>query len=272
MENHGFFINNSERLRHLVYAVDRPNFRMLLDVGNFLCLDEDPLAAVPRSLPMAAVVHLKDFLVRDDRPGDGWLTTAAGRSILGTIVGHGDLPVRALVGLIAASGFDGPVSIEFEGLEDPAWPSPPAWQRPPVLGGSNRMSTIGIGVVGAGNIAEFHLAAYAANPDVEIVAVADIAVDRARARADQFGASSAYASVEELLADPAVDAVSICTRNDTHSGDRHRRARGGQERAGREADGADGGPTRKPSSRPRPSRPASSRSGTSAGGRRTPPS
>lgn len=78
------------------------------------------------------------------------------------------------------------------------------------------MSTIGIGVVGAGNIAEFHLAAYAANPDVEIVAVADIAVDRARARADQFGAASAYASVEELLADPAVDAVSICTRNDTH--------------------------------------------------------
>lgn len=119
VENHGFFINNSERLRRLVYAVDRPNFRMLLDVGNFLCLDEDPLAAVPRSLPMAAVVHLKDFLVRDHRPGDGWLTTAAGRSILGTIVGHGDLPVRALVGLIAASGFDGPVSIEFEGLEDP---------------------------------------------------------------------------------------------------------------------------------------------------------
>jgi sugar phosphate isomerase/epimerase len=120
VENHGFFMNNSERLRRLVYAVDRPNFRMLLDVGNFLCVDEDPLAAVPRSLESAAVVHLKDFLVRDTRPSEGWLTTVAGRSILGAIVGHGDLPVRQLVAIIAASGFDGPVSIEFEGLEDEA--------------------------------------------------------------------------------------------------------------------------------------------------------
>lgn len=78
------------------------------------------------------------------------------------------------------------------------------------------MSTLGIGVIGAGNIAEFHLLAYAANPDVEIVAIADVAVDRAEARATQFGATTAYGSVEELLADPAVQAVSICTRNDTH--------------------------------------------------------
>lgn len=30
------------------------------------------------------------------------------------------------------------------------------------------MSKLGIGVIGAGNIAEFHLLAYAANPDVEL--------------------------------------------------------------------------------------------------------
>lgn len=78
------------------------------------------------------------------------------------------------------------------------------------------MSKLGIGVIGAGNIAEFHLLAYAANPDVEIVAIADIVVDRATARAEQFGAAAAYGSVEELLADPAVQAVSICTRNDSH--------------------------------------------------------
>jgi predicted dehydrogenase len=78
------------------------------------------------------------------------------------------------------------------------------------------MSTLGIGVIGAGNIAQFHLLGYAANPDVEIVAVADLVVERAEARAVEFGAASAYASADELLADPAVDAVSICTRNDSH--------------------------------------------------------
>jgi sugar phosphate isomerase/epimerase len=118
VENHGFFMNNSERVRRLIYAVDRPNFRMTLDVGNFLCVDEMPLSAVGQSLPYASVVHLKDFYIRDSIPGEGWLRTLAGRSILGSIVGFGDLPVAEVIQLIKRSGFDGPISIEFEGLED----------------------------------------------------------------------------------------------------------------------------------------------------------
>jgi sugar phosphate isomerase/epimerase len=119
VENHGFFNNNSERVRRLVAAVDRPNFRTLLDVGNFLCVDEDPLIAVQLSLPMAEVVHLKDFHVRQVPPApEGWLTTLAGRGILGTIVGYGDLPMPRIIDRIKASGFDGPISVEFEGLED----------------------------------------------------------------------------------------------------------------------------------------------------------
>lgn len=119
VENHGFAFNDSERILRLVHEVDHPGFRALLDVGNFVCLDDDPLRAVQRTLPVAAVVHLKDFLVRQTPPAaEGWLTTLAGRAVLGTIVGHGDLPLDRIVERVVASGFDGPVSIEFEGLED----------------------------------------------------------------------------------------------------------------------------------------------------------
>jgi len=118
IENHGMSMNNSERVRRLVEAVDMPNFRVTLDVGNFLCVDELPQSAVPQTLPYASAVHLKDFYIRDFSPGDGWLTTVAERSILGAIVGFGDLPMRSLISSIKSSGFDGPISIEFEGLED----------------------------------------------------------------------------------------------------------------------------------------------------------
>ena len=115
IENHGFCFNNSERVRRLVHAVDRPNFRTTLDIGNFLCVDELPESAVPQNLPIASVVHLKDFFHRHEAPGDGWLTTPAGNAIQGSVVGFGDLPMRRLLALIKASGFDGPISIEYEG-------------------------------------------------------------------------------------------------------------------------------------------------------------
>jgi sugar phosphate isomerase/epimerase len=119
VENHGMSMNASDRILRLVEAVDRPAFHVTLDVGNSLCVDEDPLAAVPRLLPHAAVVHLKDFDVRDVPPDGTWMTTLGGRGIRGAVVGSGDLPIGRLLALVAESGFDGPVSIEFEGLEDP---------------------------------------------------------------------------------------------------------------------------------------------------------
>ena len=118
-ENHGFFINNSERLRRLVHEVNRPNFKVTLDIGNFLCVDELPESSVPQTLPYASVVHLKDFYIRDFRPGDGWLNTLANNHIRGAIVGYGDIPMKRIIGIVKHAGFDGPISIEFEGLEDP---------------------------------------------------------------------------------------------------------------------------------------------------------
>src|SRR5690625_1466934 len=79
------------------------------------------------------------------------------------------------------------------------------------------MTKLRIGVIGAGSIAAAHLDAYAAHPDVELIAVADINLDRARAVADRYGAARAYDDAHDLLAADDIDGVSICTWNDTHA-------------------------------------------------------
>ena len=74
-----------------------------------------------------------------------------------------------------------------------------------------------IGIIGCGKIAQVrHLPEYAANPDVQIAALTDLNEERTRELASRYGAK-AYASAVELLADPSIDAVSICSANNSHA-------------------------------------------------------
>ncbi|WP_059103008.1 sugar phosphate isomerase/epimerase family protein [Shouchella shacheensis] len=120
IENHGFYVQASERVQRIVRAVNRDNFKTTLDVGNFLCVDEDPVAAVANNLPYASMVHFKDFYYRDASlpVKEGWIKTANGRYLRGAIVGHGDVAIPEITALIQEAGYDGYVSIEFEGMED----------------------------------------------------------------------------------------------------------------------------------------------------------
>lgn len=118
VENHGLFMNASERVRRLIYLVDEPNFKTTIDVGNFLVVDEDPAIAVARNAPYASIYHLKDFYIRRHYPGEGWIHTDGGAYLLGAIAGYGDMDMRSIARSIVDSGFDGFISLEFEGLED----------------------------------------------------------------------------------------------------------------------------------------------------------
>lgn len=118
LENHGFFVQASDRVRRVIHAVDEPNFGTTLDIGNFLCVDEDPTVAVPLNLPYANIVHFKDFYVRTQNPGEGWFASRGGKYLRGAIVGNGDIDIRTVCRAIKASGYDGYASIEFEGQED----------------------------------------------------------------------------------------------------------------------------------------------------------
>ena len=117
VEDHGFFMNGSDRVKRLIHAVDRPNFKFTVDVGNFLCVDEDAVIATRRSLADASFVHLKDFYVRRASPGPGWLETLGGQYIRGSVFGFGDLDTPMILQNIVASGYDGFVSLEYEGNE-----------------------------------------------------------------------------------------------------------------------------------------------------------
>lgn len=79
------------------------------------------------------------------------------------------------------------------------------------------MTKFRVGVIGAGSIAQAHLEAYAGHPDVELVAISDINLQRAQSVADTYGAKRAYGDPHELLADDDVDGVSVCTWNNSHA-------------------------------------------------------
>lgn len=74
-----------------------------------------------------------------------------------------------------------------------------------------------VGIVGCGKIAQVrHLPEYEQNPDVRVVALFDLDHERAAQLTEWYGCR-ACDSVEELLADPDIDAVSVCTANVTHA-------------------------------------------------------
>ncbi|GGH87177.1 sugar phosphate isomerase/epimerase [Pullulanibacillus pueri] len=120
VENHGFHVQAADRVRRLVEAVNRPNYKTTLDIGNFLCADEDPVASVQKNIAIASMVHFKDFYRRPAHlnPGDGWFRSAAGHYLRGAIVGHGDIDIRSVLKVVKNSGYDGHISIEFEGMEE----------------------------------------------------------------------------------------------------------------------------------------------------------
>ena len=76
---------------------------------------------------------------------------------------------------------------------------------------------INIGIIGCGKIAQVrHIPEYAENPDVKLAAFFSPNRARAQEQADKYG-GKVYDTAEALLADPGIDAVSICAANYAHA-------------------------------------------------------
>ncbi|SCZ08132.1 Sugar phosphate isomerase/epimerase [Paenibacillus polysaccharolyticus] len=120
VENHGYYVQSSERIQRLLHETGRENFKTTLDIGNFLCVDEDPVSAVKNNISYASIVHAKDFYWRPStrNPGEGWFQTSHGNYLRGAIVGHGDIDMPEVFRVMKQSGYDGYISVEFEGMED----------------------------------------------------------------------------------------------------------------------------------------------------------
>ena len=119
-ENHGRICQDYDRCEKLFNAIDHNNFGLLLDMGNFLCADNDPAMAFSRLAPYAIHAHAKDFSYvnyNDGKPENAFLTRGA-NYIIGRPVGEGDVPVKQCIKILKMNNYDGFLSIEYEGSED----------------------------------------------------------------------------------------------------------------------------------------------------------
>jgi predicted dehydrogenase len=91
---------------------------------------------------------------------------------------------------------------------------------------------IGIAIQGAGTVSSGHLRAYLRNPHCQVVAIGSRTKEGAAAKAREVGLDPAkldlYDSVEELVANPGVDALSICTPHSRHAADAIAAAKAGK--------------------------------------------
>jgi predicted dehydrogenase len=75
-----------------------------------------------------------------------------------------------------------------------------------------------VAIIGCGTIANAaHIPSYLKNPKAEIKYFCDIIPERAKKAVDKYGCGTAVTDYRELLKDPELTAVSICTPNDTHA-------------------------------------------------------
>ncbi len=86
------------------------------------------------------------------------------------------------------------------------------------------MKEIGIGVIGTGFMGKAHSIAYSASASVfgtglrpRLEMVCDLSPERAQNRATDLGFSRYSADWQDVVNDPAINLISVCTPNDTHA-------------------------------------------------------
>lgn len=74
-----------------------------------------------------------------------------------------------------------------------------------------------VALIGAGGIARgAHMGSYSRMDNVEVVAICDIKIEKARIMAEEFGVERIYEDYKEVLELTDIDAVDICTPNYLH--------------------------------------------------------
>ncbi len=75
-----------------------------------------------------------------------------------------------------------------------------------------------VAIIGCGTIANSaHIPSYMNNAEAEILYFCDIIPERAEAAVEKYACGKAVTDYKEVLADPEVEAVSVCTPNNVHA-------------------------------------------------------
>ena len=80
------------------------------------------------------------------------------------------------------------------------------------------MTKLKVGIIGAGRIGQVHAKSITYHiPQAEIIAISDIYVEGAKKLAEELGIPNYYQDYHEILNNPEIDAVLVCSSTDTHA-------------------------------------------------------
>lgn len=163
------------------------------------------------------VVHLKDVKARRPAPtGRGMIDMGHETCALG----EGIVDIAGVVRLLRETDFRGPIGIEHEPEDRDPRPEVVTslatalrlWEGSacPLAGPPLRLA-----IVGCGNIAAAYAESIAARTELTLLGAFDVDPDRCRAFAQKHG-GKAYASLDALVGDPAVECVVNLTTHHAH--------------------------------------------------------
>ena len=116
LENHGLLAGKSSQVKKILERVGSKALKSNADIGNFLLVNENSLDAVRNLNDKIGFLHLKDFKKVDDKHG---YAAIDGSIYQGVVLGKGDVPVSEIINFLKNHGYEGYLSIEYEGMGDP---------------------------------------------------------------------------------------------------------------------------------------------------------
>lgn len=119
IENHGLLAGKSEQVEEIIHKVGSPYVRSTFDTGNFLLVHEASERAFDRLKDYIVHVHFKDFKEKDSSDQMKGFRSTEGVELIGTIPGDGQVNLAYIVNGLKESGYNGWLSIEYEGFDDP---------------------------------------------------------------------------------------------------------------------------------------------------------
>jgi|SRR5579862_6880140 len=122
LENHGTLAGRGDQVCALVEDVRKRSGNEALganpDTGNFLIVGQPSHEAIREVANYSYMVHFKDFAPAPDGWGGFAYKTIHGEPLVGTAVGEGVVRLGDCVQALRDAGFDGWLSVEYEGEED----------------------------------------------------------------------------------------------------------------------------------------------------------
>ncbi|MET3726945.1 sugar phosphate isomerase/epimerase [Fictibacillus halophilus] len=118
IENHGLLAGKSEQMKEILNEVGSPNVKSTFDTGNFLLVEDNPLAAYHNLKNEIAHVHFKDFRVRTSEDTNVGFKGLGEKYWIGVIPGDGEVELSEIISNLKGDGVDAWLSLEYEGFDD----------------------------------------------------------------------------------------------------------------------------------------------------------